>query len=334
MKSALPPALAKMASPVGTALRFALPALAVIAAIGFPAVTHSYGLQIAYRVFLYAILAQAWNLIAGYCGLVSLGSAAFIGIGSYCFLEVTNYSSVPPMLALAVSGLLAAAFAMLISPAVFRLRGLYFSIGTLALAEALRLLMVNLATFGGATGIFARISLPSQVQLYYLTLALAMMVTLLMRGLLRSHLSIAMRAIRDDEDVASEMGVMTFRIKLLAFAISAFLMGVAGALQVLKTGYSEPYGTFGLSWTIDIVMVTILGGMGTAAGPWLGAWVVVLLGELLSTYPEIHTAINGVILILVIRFAPRGISGVISRYRRGAKRITRSGGKPLAEDTV
>jgi branched-chain amino acid transport system permease protein len=326
--------LPTLASPLRAALRSAFPALAILAAIGLPAVTHSYGLQIAYRVLLYAILAQAWNLIAGYCGLVSLGSAAFIGIGSYCFLEVTNYSSTPPMLALALSGLLASAFAMLISPAVFRLRGLYFSIGTLALAEALRLLMVNLPTFGGATGIFAKISLPSQVQLYYLTLAIAVVVTLLMFLLLRSRLSIAMRAIRDDEDVASEMGVLTFRIKLLAFVISAFVMGVAGALQVVKTGYSEPYGTFGLSWTIDVVMVTILGGVGTAAGPWLGALVVVLLGELLSTYPEIHTAINGAILILVIRFAPGGIWGAMSCYGRRAKRIAGSGGKPLAGDTV
>jgi branched-chain amino acid transport system permease protein len=142
------------------------------------------------------------------------------------------------------------------------------------------------------------------LRFYYLTLGVAIMVTLLMVGLLRSRLSIAMRAIRDDEDVASEMGVTTFRIKLLAFAISAFVMGVAGGLQVLKTGYSEPYGTFGMWWTIDIVMVTILGGMGTAMGPWLGALVVVLLGELLS------------------------------RYSRNVKRIARSSGKPLAGDTV
>jgi branched-chain amino acid transport system permease protein len=144
---------------------------------------------------------------------------------------------------------------------------------------------------------------------------------------LRRPLALRLHAVRDDEDVARQMGVFTFRTKLWAFVIAAFLMGVVGSIQALNSGVVEPYGSFGLSWTVDIVLVVIIGGLATRAGPWLGAGFAVLLEELLKGYAEVHLAITGVILLLVIRFAPRGIWGSVTAAAAVGRRRRRAAGR-------
>jgi branched-chain amino acid transport system permease protein len=119
-----------------------------------------------------------------------------------------------------------------------------------------------------------------------------------------------LRAVRDDEDAAAQVGVRPFRIKLAAFALASALAAIAGGIQATKLGAIEPYGMFGLQWSIDVLSMVIIGGVGFRLGPLLGALFVVTLGEMLADYPEAHTAITGVILILVIRFAPNGIVGL------------------------
>jgi branched-chain amino acid transport system permease protein len=274
-----------------------------------PYIADTYTQQVAYRVLQYAALASAWNLLAGYGGLVSLGTAAFVGIGAYTVADLGNRTGLPAVLLLPLAGVLAAVFAVAVSPAMFRLRGLYFTIGTLALAEALRILMVNVSVFGGAEGIVLKTSAPPTYVLYWLALAVAVLATLAVVGVLASPLSLTLRAVRDDEDVARAMGVVTFRTKLWAFALSAFLMGLVGGVQALNLGIVEPYGSFGLTWTIDTVAVAIIGGLATRAGPWAGALFIVVLGELLRDYPEIHVALTGLVLLVVIRFARRGLWG-------------------------
>jgi branched-chain amino acid transport system permease protein len=133
-------------------------------------------------------------------------------------------------------------------------------------------------------------------------------------------LALRLYAIRDDEHVARQMGVRTFRTKLLVFCLSAFLMGVVGGIQALNLGVVEPYGSFGLSWTVDIVMVAIIGGLATRTGPWLGAAFAVVLEELLKGYAELHLAITGIVVLLVIRFAPRGVWGSLTRLPLRARR--------------
>lgn len=285
-----------------------------------PALVGSYGQQVGYRILQLAALAQAWNLLAGYGGLVSLGSAAFIGLGAYGCAEVSNRAGAPLPLALATGAAVAAVFAVVVSPALFRLRGLYFTIGTLALAEALRIYMVNTSAFGGATGVFLDANSPSTQALYYLALAVAALTGLVVAVLLRSRLALALRAVRDDEDVAREVGVVTFRVKLAAFTVAGALMGLVGGLQALKLGAIEPYGAFGLSWTVDIVTAGIIGGLGSRTGPWLGAAFSVLLAEALAGYPELHTALTGAVLILLIRFAPRGLWGWLTAAGRALVR--------------
>lgn len=301
--------------------------LAVLAVVLFfvPYFVGAYVLQVGYLVLQLAALGTAWNLLAGYTGMVSLGSAAFVGIGIYAMAQLDKVANAPWFVGFLAGGILAAAFAAIVSPAMFRLRGLYFTIGTLALAEALRLWMVNSPTFGGASGIFLQSRAPQAYQLYWLVLGAAVLATAVVLVVLRLPLALRLNAIRDDEDVAKQMGVFTFRTKLWAFTIAAFLMGVVGSIQALNAGVVEPYGSFGLSWTVDIVMVVIIGGLATRTGPWIGALLAVLLEESLKGYAELHLAITGVILLLVIRFAPRGIWGTLSGYAARLRGRVREG---------
>lgn len=301
----------------GPALKVALPVAAVAALFLLPYVAGTYTQQVGYKVLQYAALASAWNLLAGYGGMISLGTAAFVGIGAYAVADLGNRGGLPIMVLLPLAGVAAALFAVAVSPALFRLRGLYFTVGTLALAEALRILMVNASWSGGATGIVLRAETPPTYALYWLALGVAVLATLAVAGVLAGPASLSLRAVRDDEDVAREMGVITFRTKLWAFALAAFLMGLVGGVQALNLGAVEPYGSFGMTWTIDTVAVAIIGGLATRAGPWAGALFIVLLGELLRDYPEAHLAMTGATLLLVIRFARRGLWGSALALRAG-----------------
>ena len=145
---------------------------------------------------------------------------------------------------------------------------------------------------------------------------------------LRTRLGLSLRAIRDDEDTAQEIGVSTFRTKLWVWVVSSFLIGMVGGLQAVRLGTVEPYGAFSLTWTINIVSTTIVGGIGTIVGPIIGAGFTAWLGEALSGYPEIHVAITGVIVILIIRFAPAGIWGIaVSLYGRARAARRRAGAR-------
>jgi branched-chain amino acid transport system permease protein len=276
-------------------------------------VLSDYALEIGFRILLLVTLAEAWNLLAGYGGLVSLGTASFFGIGAYALTGLVNRTGAPLVLALPVAGLAAALLALVVSRAVFRLRGLYFTVGTLALAEAARLFMINFNGFGGATGLFLSQDPPGLRALYLIALGLLAFTTLLMGLATQSRFSILLRAVRDDEDAAAQIGVRPFRIKLIVFLVASFLMGVAGALQGLKLGAVEPYGMFGIQWTVAVLSIVIIGGQGLRAGPLVGAVFVVALGELLADYPAVHLALTGAILIVVIRFAPQGLVGLALR---------------------
>lgn len=280
-----------------------------------------YALEIGFRLMLYIVLAEAWNLLAGYGGMVSLGTASFVGIGGYAFIGLLNKAGLPVALAVPASGIASALLALLVSRAVFRLRGLYFTVGTLALAEALRMFMVNYSGFGGASGLFLDVDPPGLRVLYWIAAGLFAFTTIVMTLVTSSRLSILLRSVRDDEDAAAQIGVRPFRIKLIAFVLASFLMGMAGAMQGLKLGMVEPYGMFGVQWTVNVLSIVIIGGKGLRAGPLVGAIFVVALGELLADYPALHLSITGLILILVIRFAPQGLVGLAgrrARHRKGA----------------
>jgi len=325
-----------MAAPAPARPRFALPrsrrtliawavvVAAFVVAIALPSFIDEYYLLVVFQALELVALAQAWNLLAGYGGLVSLAPAAFVGIGGYAAAVVGIHLHAPLPVLLLAGGLAAAVFALIVSIPMFRFRGLYFAIATLVLATALGVFMVNWNGLGGAVGLFLTEYAPTITTLYFYSLGLAAVATVVVVLVLRTRLGLSLRALRDDEDTAQELGVSTFRTKLWAWVVSAFLIGLVGGLQAARLGTVEPYGAFSLVWTINIVSTTIVGGVGTIIGPIIGAGFTVWLGEALAGYPEIHVAITGVIVILIIRFAPLGIWGIIvSGYQRVVGRLGR-----------
>src|ERR1700730_16225581 len=231
------------------------------------------------------------------------------GLGAYVAFGLLNHIDAPLPLVLFGCALAGGALAALVSPALFRLRGLYFTVGTLALAELLRLTMVNVSAFGGAMGIFMQKDPPPLPELYHYALSVALIASLAITACARTRVSVILRAVRDDEDAAAQMGVRPYRVKLGAFVLASALVAIAGGVQATKLGAIEPYGMFGLQWSIDVLSMVIIGGVGLRLGPLVGALFVVALGEALADYPEAHVAIAGVILIVLIRFAPRGAVG-------------------------
>ena len=174
--------------------------------------------------------------------------------------------------------------------------------------------------FGGASGLILGRDPPELAPLVYIASALVFASTVVASVCARSAASLLLRAVRDDEDVAAQVGVRPFGVKLLAFAVASALMAAAGAVQALKLGAIEPYGMFNLRWSVDALSMVVIGGLGSRAGPVLGAAVVVLSGELLADYPEVHLALTGVLLIVVMRFAPGGVAALLAQLIARARR--------------
>ena len=316
----------------------AIAVVGILALVG-PLFLSDYATLIFFQVFQLLALSQAWNLLAGYGGLVSLAPAASVGLGGYAAAILGIHFGLPILVLMIAGGLLAAVFSLLVSVPMFRFRGLYFTIATLVLAEALRLFMINWGVLGGAKGLFLPQYAPSGPALYYYSLLLAVLTIIVVVVVLKTRLGLSLRALRDDEDTAQEMGVSTFRTKLWVFVLTSFFMGMVGGLQTVKLGVIEPYGAFSLTWTINTVITPIVGGLGTIIGPIIGATFIVWLGEGLSRFPEIHVAITGIIVILMIRFAPVGIWGLLVSlgrrlFRRPARAVVAASAEPPGQEAA
>jgi len=265
-------------------------------------------------ILLYISLASSWNILGGYTGQVSLGHSAFFGLGALAtrLLWFTGWNV---LLAMLVGGAVAIVFALIIGSPAFKLRGAYFTIGTLALGQIL------FATVGN---IFPQISsLPVQdlvsytlVSRYYLFLAVALITVLVAYLIANSRLGLGMMAVREQEDAAESLGVNAFKHKLFALVISAFLAGLAGgAFAFFQIGYYPQY-PFSPIWTLDSTMMAYIGGTGTILGPIIGAIFFVVLKEVLSlNLAEFHPTVFGVLFILVVLFLPGGFMGLWKRIR-------------------
>ncbi|MFL5841956.1 MAG: ATP-binding cassette domain-containing protein [Thermoleophilaceae bacterium] len=303
-------------SPARARKAAAFVAVLVLAAVLYelPSYASDYTLLVAYEIAQLAALALAWNLMAGYGGLVSLAVAAFVGTGSYATAKLSisaGFALVPSIVA---GGVFAVLFALLVSVPMFRFRGLYFTIGSLVLAQALALFMINYNGLGGNSGLTFTDVAPTETQLYQLAFACVVVALIGTLLTIRARTGLGLMAVRDDEDVAERVGVATFRTKLTSFAFSSFVMGLVGGLQAQKLGHIEPHGSYTLNWTIDTINAAIIGGIGTVVGPIVGAGVSVELSERLADYPETHLMITGGLLIAIIRFAPAGVWGTILRF--------------------
>ena len=304
--------------------KWVLLAVFPLALVAAPFWVDRYTIFLLYLLWLNIALSQSWNLLAGYAGLISLGVAAFFGIGAYTAGMTITHLGFPFIVGAILGGVLAAAFAAIVSVPIFRFRGVYFAIGTLVISEAVRIFMVNWKWTSGAEGL----NLPlecgaSLTTYYYVMLGLAAVAMSLVMLILKTKLGMGLRALGDNEESAQNMGVNTFRTKLWAFLLSAFITGVAGGIHASKMGSIEPYSIFTSMWTLSTANMAIIGGIGTVLGPVLGSIFILFLGELLADYQTFHLAITGVLLILIIRFIPTGIWGEV-KVSRWAKRLAGS----------
>jgi branched-chain amino acid transport system permease protein len=301
--------------------------LAIFPLIGVP---RSWLLYL-FLFFVYLAMANMWNLLAGYSGLLSLCQPAFIGLAGYTLVIVT-WSGLPFYLGIIGGAVVAALFAMLISIPVFRLRGIYFAIGTLVVPEALRIAFFLWRPIGGelhgcgAGYMIKGITGVSMTQIYWLALAIGIVSLFLLWIILRSKLGLGLAMIRDNDRTAASAGVDVFRLKLYSFVIGAVITGMAGAIFYIYQGYIEPSSAFNIRWTMTLILATVIGGMGTQTGPIVGTIIVVLLHFLLGRYAGISLLIQGVILIGIMLLVPQGIMGFVYKtraYRSLSKLLSR-----------
>jgi branched-chain amino acid transport system permease protein len=310
-----------------------VPALVALALLAPPLWLGDYAVEIGFRLLTLFCLCEAWNLLAGYGGLVSLGSGAFIGLGGYGLVGFLNHAGHSVALALGCAALGCALFAVLVAPAMFRMRGLYFTVGTLALGEGLRLFMVNAPWFGGATGLFFQDDPPDLRRLYVYAFVVFVAVEIAQSALTASRFSLLLRAVRDDEGAATQMGAPAFKIKLAAFVGASALMGIVGGLTAMRLGAIEPYGMFSVNWSMNVALAAIIGGLGYRLGAIVGATTVTAMSEALADYPQMNLALTGLLLIVIVRLAPSGVCGLAARFARSRRLPARPGAaRPLASE--
>jgi branched-chain amino acid transport system permease protein len=277
-------------------------------------------LNLGVQIFLAVGLAQSWNLLGGYAGQITLGHAAFFGLGALV-TRVLWVAGAPLLLALTAGALAATVFGLLIGAPAFRLRGAYFAIGTLGLAEILRItvgnLMPEISTIPAAALVSYNI-----VPRYYLTLILAVLCVATVAVLVQSRIGLGIRAVREDEAAAEASGVGALRHKLLALTVSTALVGLTGGAFAYYHVSYYPQHTFSPTWTFDAVLMAFIGGVGTIHGPVLGAFFYVIFKEVLAVQlVDLHLFIFGAVFILVVLFLPGGLVEAWSRIRRVMARL-------------
>ena len=268
--------------------------IAVIAVmfVIIPQAGSTYLLNIITLMCLYMAMSQMWNLLGGYAGMLSLGMQAFIGIGGY--------------------SVICALFGLAVSPAIFKMSGVYFAIGTWIIAEALNIFFSNWKFVGYAQdwSISTVFSL-SNKQLYYTALIVAVLAVLVVFGLLRTKTGLALMAIRDSASAAETMGVELYKTKLKCYVIACFMMGLIGGAQYMQTAYINPSTGFSINWTIAMTFAVIIGGLGTMEGPIVGSVLYVIIVQIMYNYPGMSNIVLGIIAIVVIMVAPDGIMGTL-----------------------
>jgi branched-chain amino acid transport system permease protein len=267
--------------------------------------------------FTLLALAQMWNLLAGYAGLVSIGQQAYIGIGAYALLEFVDTLHLNVLVSVLLAGAVAALISIPTAVLAFRLRGGYFAIGTWVIAEVYRLAVANVSQLGGGSGItLTGLSSMDRSTRLYLTYWLALgcgvgavAVTYL---LLRRRLGLALGAIRDSETAAEAFGVNAFRAKFTVYVIAALGCGITGAVIYLNLLRLQPDAAFSVNWTAYMIFAVIIGGVGSIEGPIIGAVLFTVLQQTLSRYGAWYLVALGMVAILVTVWARRGLWGVVS----------------------
>ena len=322
--------------------RTLIPILVVVAALALLplGLTSTALLNFLSFAMIITLAAQGWNVIGGFGGQFSFGNAAFFGTGAYAMALLQLRFAVNPWLALPLATLLGGCAGGIIGHLSFRarLRGSYFALVTLAFAEVLRILANAWSFTGAAAGVLVPLRLdPAQMQFndrrlfYWLALLLVTLVLGASWFILRSRFGAQLIAIRENEDAARALGVDTLVVKLKALALSAAITAAAGALYTQKFLYLDASLAYGSWISVDALLAPIIGGLGTVCGPLVGTMVLLGLGEVTKilfahitggALPGVDLVAFGVLLILCVAFAPRGIIGLASSTASRARRAT------------
>jgi len=273
--------------------------------------------RLLFVTLVWVTVSIAWNILGGFGGQVSFGFAVFYGLGAYAAALSVN-SGVNSIVSLLLAASVAVVASMLIGLPTFRLRGPYFAIATIGVSEAVRVVMTNVSMTGGASGYRIIETQPfHQLEHFYGALALAVVAVAVSMQVRRSRLGLALIAIREDEEAASDLGVNPFRAKLLAHALAAALTGAAGGVYAEYAAFIHPQGVFAFGIGVAILLMPIIGGIGTIWGPVIGGVVYGLIHEeLIASFPQLHLLIYGSLLILIVLFEPAGIVGLLDRSFR------------------
>jgi branched-chain amino acid transport system permease protein len=332
-------------------LRWIPAALVVVLLALFPLfVTRPYPIHMGVVLFLAVLMGSAWNILGGYAGQYSVGHAAFFGVGAYTAVMLFERSHVAPWFGLPAAMLAAVLVGVVVGSITFRLRGPYFVLASIAVAEIIRLATLHFRSFtNGAEGFVIasaptlhlfglELSFGTKRSFYWLTLALAAGAVLVSRAVLRARLGYLLLAIREDQDAAHSLGIGLAWNKNLALALSAALTGLAGAVFAGFSRFIDPSAAFGLDVSVRMVLVCLIGGIGRVEGPIIGAVILIPLEEVLRNprglvtvgllppgsdlvafvgrwISPAHLLVDGLIMVLVILFAPEGVAGLLRRLR-------------------
>ncbi len=277
------------------------------------------------EIFLYLSLACLWNLMAGYAGLVSVGQQAFVGFGGYMLFALTTFGGLNPVLAIIIGGVLAAALSVPIATLIFRLRGAYFAIGTWVIAEVFRLSFAQIQALGGGSGSSLPVAIVKELGAkkaareatsYWLALGAVVIILLAVYFFLRSRRGLALTAIRDSETAASSLGIDIWRTKLEVYVVTSAFTAVIGGLIFLQKLRISPDAAFSVNdWTAFVIFIVVIGGIGTLEGPIIGTLLFFTLREFLADFGTIYLMVLGLVAIVVMLKAPKGVWGLIrDRY--------------------
>jgi branched-chain amino acid transport system permease protein len=279
-------------------------------------------LRLLAEIYAYLALASLWNLLAGYAGLVSVGQQAYVGLGAYVLFGLTILGGVHPLLAVPAAGLAGVLLALPVASLIFRLRGHYFAIGTWVMAEVFRLVASQISALGGGSGVSLPIDIVTSLApsrqlreflIYWLALALVVLVLAAIVLLLRSRYGLALTAIRDNELAARSNGIDVGRVKLVVYLLTAFGTATIGAMIFLQKLRVSPDTAFSVNdWTGFVIFIAVIGGVGRIEGPIVGTIVFFALRQSFADLGSTYLIMLGAVAIFVMLVAPKGLWGLIA----------------------
>jgi branched-chain amino acid transport system permease protein len=283
-----------------------------------------YAFFVGYAVAQYVLLATAWNILGGYAGYVNFGTAAFLACGAYVSVALNTYAAPPLPVLILAGGLASGLIGLGMGALTMKLKGVFFSIATLALAIVAQAVVTNWEYVGGSSG--AYVIRPSRgplggsyvEYLFYVMLAMAVAAVAIARTIERSAIGFGLAAIRDDEGAAEAAGVPTLRLKLLATVVSGTMMGMAGAPLPFFVTYLDPPSAFNLAYAVNTIAMPLVGGTVSWIGPVIGAILLTVVQEaaMVTISSAANLLIVGLIMVGFITLAPNGIVGLVRDRRR------------------